>query len=261
MGGGIESGRTPKRRIDDEAKACFLKGLRAGLGRDAAAKAAGFSSTAFYYARDRDPVFALAYAWAVDLSAADAHAARAVAALPGTGQITPTGGRRLQRRTIRRARFDDRRKRLFLDHFAGTADARAACVAAGICYSTYTQHRRKDPEFAAGCAEALAIAYADMEAESVRTRLEAQRNLRDGICPAGEAAKEFDRQMKLLERHERKGGGIGVRSVAHGGQQRASFQDFLAAADRKLRALGARHGIQADPIRPDPREEPEDGGN
>lgn len=222
---------------------CFLDGLRAGAARDDAAKAAGFSANAFYYARKHDPVFALAWGWAHALSAADAHAARAVAALPGTGEIAPTGGRRLQRRTIRRARFDDRGKRRFLDHYAGTADAEAACAAAGIAYSTFTQHRRKDPEFRLACAEALAIAYADMEAESLRARREAQRNLRDGICPAGEAAKEFERQMKLLERHDRKGGGISLREVGPGGQQRWSFDDAIALFGKKLRAYGLRRGI------------------
>lgn len=258
-----ESGRTPKRKVDDAAKARFLEGLRAGLARDAAAQAAGFTANAFYYARKSDPVFALAWAWAHDLSAADAHAARGVAALPGTGEIAPTGGRRLQRRRIRRARFDDRRKRLFLDHYAGTADAEAACAAAGICYSTFTQHRRRDPEFAAGCTEALAIAYADMEAESLRLRREAQRNLRDGICPAGEAAKEFDRQMKLLERHDRKHGGIGLREVGRGGERRADIMEVMATADRRLRVLGARHGIHAEPIptgRPSPGESGPEAG-
>jgi hypothetical protein len=240
MGGGTESGR---RRVAAEAKARFLTGLRAGLGRDAAAKAAGFTATAFYDARKRDPVFALGCTFAMSLAASDAHAARAAAALPGTGDITPTGGRRLQRRNISRARFDDARKRIFLDHYAGTADAEAACAAAGISYATFTQHRRKDPEFAAGCAEALAIAYADMEAESLRARREAQRNLRDGICPAGEAAKEFDRQLKLLERHDRKGGGIGLREAGPGGQQRWTFDDAIALFGKKLRAYGLRRGI------------------
>lgn len=256
MGRRTDSARPPKKRVDEAAKACFLSGLRAGLPRDDAAKAAGFTSRAFDYARKRDPVFALAYAWALDLSAADGRAERAVRALPGTGDITPTGGRRLQRRHVRRPRFDDRRKRLFLDHYAGTADAEAACAAAGISISTYTAHRRKDPEFAAGCAEALAIAYDDMEAESLRARREAQRNLRDGICPAGEAAKEFDRQMKLLERHDRKHGGIGLREIGPGGFRRADIMELIARADKRLCVLGIRHGIEAEPVIP-PREEEE----
>lgn len=247
------------RRIDGAAKLCFLEALRAGLPRNEAARRAGFSAQAFYDAARRDPLFALARGWALDLSAADGRAARNVAALPGTGEIEPTGGRQLQRRHVRRPRFDDRRKRLFLDHYAGTADAEAASAAAGIAVSTFTQHRRKDPEFAAACAEALAIAYADMEAESLRARKEAQRNLRDGICPAGEAAKEFERQMKLLERHDRKDGRTGLREIGPGGFRRADIMDTIAWADRKLRAIGARHGVESDPVPIPPTEgEPED---
>jgi hypothetical protein len=246
MGRRTESGRAPRRRIDTEAKTRFLEGLRAGLPRDEAARAVGFTANAFYYACGKDPVFALARTMALELSAAAGRAARgARAESPPLCEvtITPTGGRLLQKRHIRRVTFDDRRKRLFLDHFAGTTDAEAACEAAGICYSTYTRHRRTDPEFAAGCAEALAIGYADMEAESLRGRREAQRNLRDGICPAGEAAKEFERQMKLLERYERKHGGIGPRSVPHGAQQRWDFDDAIALFGKRLRAYGLRRGI------------------
>src|SRR5205085_9289716 len=104
---------------------CFLAALRAGLNQHEAAAQAGFTVNAFYDAARRDPLFALARRWALDLSAADGRAARNVAALPGTGEIAPTGGRRLQRRPLRRPRFDDRRKRLFLDHYAGTAAAEA----------------------------------------------------------------------------------------------------------------------------------------
>jgi hypothetical protein len=246
MGGGTESGPDPKRRIDADAKMRFLQGLRAGLPRDDAARAAGFTANAFYHASGKDPVFALARTMALELSAAAGRAARGArgeSPPPGEITITPTGGRQLQKRHIRRVTFDDRRKRLFLDHYAGTADAEAACEAAGICYSTYTRHRRTDPEFAAACAEALAIAYAALEAESLRGRLEAQRNLRDGICPAGEIAKEFERQQTLLDRHARRNGGIGLRGVPHGSQQRWSFDDAIALFGKKLRAYGLRRGI------------------
>lgn len=238
--------RAPKRRIGAEAKACFLAGLRAGLPRDEAARAAGFTANGFYYACKGDPVFALARTMALELSARVGRAARGTrggSPPPCEITITPTGGRLLQKRHVRRPRFDDARKRIFLDHFAGTADAGAACEAAGIACSTYTQHRRTDPEFAAACDEALAIAYAALEGESLRARLEAQRNLRDGISPAGEIAREFDRQQKLLDRHDRKGGGIGPRSVPHGAQQRWNFDDAIALAGKKLRAHGLRRGI------------------
>ncbi|HEV7660374.1 MAG TPA: hypothetical protein VGO55_11065 [Allosphingosinicella sp.] len=237
--------RPGKTRVDAAAKRDFLAGLRAGLKRDGAAKRAGFTANAFYYARRGDPVFALAWAWAVDLSAADAHAARIAAAPfdPDEAVIAPNAGRRLQLRPIRRALFDARRKRIYLDHFAATADARAAAAAAGVSPCTVSAHRRSDPEFAAAEADALAIAYASLEAEAVRQRLEAQRNLREGLCPTGEIAQEFDRVIRLLARYERKSGRIGLRTPGVGRERRMSFDDAIALLDRKLRALGVRRGL------------------
>jgi len=241
MGDGGDS----RRRIDGAAKVRFVEGLRAGLKRDEAAKQAGFTANAFYHARKADRLFALAWAWATDLSADDARSARAAAARPGPDEaaIAPNSRRILQLRPVRRARFDDRRKRLFLDHFAGTADARAAAAAAGVAPCTVTQHRRKDSEFAAGCDEALAVAYASLEAEAVRQRLEAQRNLRDGICPKGEITQEFDRVLRLLARYERKSGRIGLRSVGPGRERRWTFDEAIALLDKKIRALGVRYNV------------------
>ena len=240
-----ESGRAPRRLIDAEAKACFLGALRAGAARDEAARLAGFSAQAFYDACGRDPVFALARAFALELSAAEGRAARAA---PGDVVIAPNRNRLLQKRHVRRTRFDDRRKRIFLDHFAVDADAHAACAAAGIACSTYTQHRRKDPEFAAGCDEALLVAYAGLEAEVLRERLEAQRNLRDGIVPAGEAPKHFERNMRVLDRYQRRGGGIGIREVGHGALKRGEFMEGIAWLDESLRGLGIRWDLPAEPI-------------
>lgn len=261
MTGEADSARPSRRRIDEGAKTNFIVALRAGASRDEAAAQAGFTANAFYYTRKSDRVFALAWAWATDLSADDARAARNAAARPGPDEaaIVPNARRRLQRRPVRRARFDDRRKRLFLDHFAGTADACAACAAAGIAHSTFTQARRKDAEFAAGCDEALAVAYASLEAEAVRQRLEAQRNLRDGISPTGEISKEFDRVMQLLARYDRKDGRIGLRAVRPGHERSWSFDEAIALLDKKLRALGARHGVTPpeDPPRLPPPEKKE----
>ena len=239
-------------RIDAEAKTRFLEGLRAGLPRDEAARAAGFTANAFYDACRRDPVFALARKLALELSAAEGRAARGPRAdspAPCETVITPTGGRLLQKRHVRRVRFDERRKRIFLDAFATHADAEAACATAGIAYSTYIEHRRNDREFAAAWEEALIVAYAALDAEALRERLEAQRNLRDAIAPGGPPPRDFDKTMRLLDRFDRKGGGIGPRSVPHGAQRRGDFLDGIAWFDDRLRALGARHGIQSDPIR------------
>ena len=127
-----------------------------------------------------------------------------------------------------------------------------------MSYSAFTAHRRKDPEFSAACDEALAVAYAALEAEAVRQRLEAQRNLREGLCPTGEIAKEFERVMQLLARYDRGGGRIGFRRVGPGNERRWTFDEAIALLDRQLRAFGARHGVAADPIRL-PRPEPDEG--
>ncbi|HKR24659.1 MAG TPA: hypothetical protein VJS15_05335 [Allosphingosinicella sp.] len=239
-----DSGR---RRVDAAAKEAFIAALRDGAHRDEAARLAGFTAEAFYYARRKDGLFRQAWLFALELSAIDARAARS-AGVPGDVPIAPNSNRPLQARAERRRRFDDRRKRIFLDHFAGTADAHAACDAAGVSYSAYTAHRRKDPEFAAACDEALAVAVAALEAEAVRQRLDAQRNLREGLCPAGGIAKEFERVMLLLARYDRQGGRSGLREVRYGRMKRWSFDEAIAALDRHLRALGARHGIEAEPI-------------
>jgi hypothetical protein len=249
MGGNGDSKRQPKRLIDADAKARFLAGLRLGMARDAAAAQAGFTSQGFYYAGRRDGVFKLAWVWALELSAADARGASPLALAPGEVEIVANRARPLQSRPARRTRFDDRRKRIFLDHFAGTADAHQAAAAAGIAYPTFTQHRRKDAGFAAACDDALAVAYAALEAEAVRQRLKVQRDLREGLCPTGEIAREFERVMQLLARYDRRGGRIGFRAISRGGERRWSFEESIELLDRHLRALGARHGVVAEPIR------------
>ena len=247
--GGSDSRRAPRRRVDAAAKQAFANGLRAGLKRDDAARAAGFTANAFYYAGTRDPLFASACRWAMDLSAADERSARAAAApLEGRNFApVPNANRRLQARPVRRPRFDDRRRRIFLDHFAGTADLRQAARAAGVAPCTVNQHRRADAAFAAACEEALGHAYATLEAEAVRQRLEAQRNLREGLCPTGEVAQEFDRVLKLLARYERKNGRVGTRTLAPGRERRWTFDDAIEALDKKLSALGIRRNLLPPP--------------
>jgi hypothetical protein len=260
MGTNSDSRPSARPRVDAAAKLAFLVALRSGAARDEAAAKAGFSATAFYHARRSDPLFALAWAWANDLSAADAHAARSAAARPGPEEaaIAPNAGRLLQLRPVRRARFDGRRKRLFLDHFAGTADARAAAAAAGISISAVTSARRSDPGFAAGWDEALAVAYADLEAEAVRQRLAAQRDLREGLSPKGEMPREFERVLRLLARYQRRDGRIALRGRAPGNEARWTFDEAIALLDRKLRALGVRYDVvvpEDHPLLPPPREE------
>ena len=49
----------------------------------------------------------------------------------------------------------------------------------------------------------------------------------------------------------------GVREVGRGGEKRASFEAAIRSLDRKLRALGARHGMSAEPMAEPP---PAEGG-
>jgi hypothetical protein len=257
--GGKHDSTDPRRRIDAAAKAAFLTALRAGAHRDAAAQAAGFTANAFYYAKKKDPIFALAWAWALDLSAADERRPRPGDRLPGDDReeiIAPNAGRLLQRRKVRRPLFNAERKRIYLDHFAGTADHRASAAAAGVAPCTVTTHNLHDAEFAAARREALAVAYAALEAEAVRQRLEAQAKLREGLCPTGEVAMEFDRVMKLLSGWERRGGGIGLRTVAPGRQKSCTFDEAIEALDKKLRALGVRNNVIPPDDPPPPNLDP-----
>ena len=246
MSGGSDSGRPGRRLIDAGAKAGFVADLRAGVSRDEAARRAGFSAEAFYGARKRDALFRSAWIWALELSAVDEREAQRAAALAAAARGDPIAAnnlRPLQRRRMRGIKFTGARKRAFLDHYAGTADAFASADAAGIHYSTFHKHYRSDPDFAAACGEALAVAYAQLEAEAVRQRLEAQRDMREGISPKGEMPREFDRVMRLLARYDRKDGSIGLRRVSRGRERRWTFDEAIALLDKKLRALGARHDV------------------
>ncbi|MEO7177286.1 MAG: hypothetical protein ABIW83_00440 [Allosphingosinicella sp.] len=237
----------PKRRlIDEDDKARFLESLRAGASREEAAAAAGFPLGSLYNVRARDSVFRLGWEWAMDLAAIDERGgelSRRAAEGGPDDRIAPKGGRLLQRQKARWVKFNDKRQQIYLDHFAGTADAQAAAAAAGVTYATVRAHGRKHPEFEAAESEGLRYAYARLEAEAVRQRLEAQRRFSENLEPTGEIAQEFERVMKLLARYDRRDGGVGRRQIGHGRQQRWSFEEAIEALDRKLNALGIRRGI------------------
>lgn len=243
----IEGSEPAKRRlISEEDKQRFLLSLRSGASREEAAAAAGFRLKSFYGARRRDPVFGLACEWALELAAIDERGGelsrRAADGEPGD-RIAPKNGRLVQRQKMRWVRFTEKRQQIYLDHFAGTADAEAAAAAAGVTAKAVNAHARKHPEFAAVEKEALRLAYARLEAEAVRQRLEAQRRLAENLEPTGELAQEFERVMKLLNRYDRRDGRVAAREVGPGHEQVASFDDAIEALDRKLRALGVRRGI------------------
>jgi hypothetical protein len=256
-------GNAPRRRIDAAAKARFLAGLRAGETRAEAAAGSGFSWRAFYQVRRRDPVFEFAWLAALELCAVDERDARRAAAKlaerKAGGVIEPGNQRLLQRKVRRGLKFTEKRQQIFLDHFAGTADFEASAEAAGVSEQTVRAHLRRDPGFAALRDEALRLSYPMLEAEAVRERMAALKRLRDNLDPSGETAKEFERVMKLLDRHDRRDGRIAGREVRRGRQRGLSGDEAFAELDKRLRHLGIRRGLLPPPAAED-GEGGEDGG-
>jgi hypothetical protein len=210
-----DSDKLPRRLIEERDKARFLSLLRDGTGREEAAAAAGFPLGSFYNVRKRDLIFRLGWEWAMDLAAIDERGgelSRRAAEGKPDDRIAPKNGRLLQRQKMRWVKFTAKRQQIYLDHFAGTADSEAAAAAAGVTTHAVRAHGRKNSEFEAAESEALRHAYARLEAEAVRQRLEAQRKLSDNLEPTGEIAEEFERVMKLLARYDRKDGRVARRA-------------------------------------------------
>jgi len=246
----------PQRRIHAAAKAIFLAALRRGLTREDAAAKAGFSLTGFYGARRHDPRFAVDWAQALAGPPAAARRARAYADRDARGagefRIAPANRRRLQRRR-RYVRFTAERQQAYLAHLALTGDSKAAAAAAGVSESTVHLHRRRNPDFRACYTEALAMAYARLEAESLHLGLMAQARLRHALAtaPAGhkpaccptcghrpDEAETFDRAMRLLARHDRKQRRAEGKFRPGGRRQEWTFERAIEALDKALRGLG-----------------------
>ena len=246
MAQGDDSPVPPRRLITPDSKAAFVDALRAGAGREEAAEASGFPLNSFYAARMRDPLLRRAWDWAVEISVGEMRTRRAAESPPqgdGAVQVAPQRGRVLQRRTFGHVRFTPARRRNFLAHFASNADVRASAADAGVSAATVYYTRRKDPDFASEMEETLREAYRRLEEESVRQRLAAQKALREAPeVPASEAAAEFERVLKLLQRIDRRGarGGsveAGRRPTEH---HAWTFEEAIAALDKRLRFLGLR---------------------
>jgi hypothetical protein len=246
--------------IDSAAKVAMLAALREGRRLDEVAACYGVTLQAFYSARRRDPLFAAAWQDAHALSAEaerrclSTRPSASPVALPDTGsgrngerRISSNNRRLLQRRGMRHVRFDERRKGVFLAHFARSCDFLAAAAAAGVCERTVYNHLHRDPAFADALQTALKEGYAWLETEALRQRLEAQERLRAAWEDADEGEEEllreeegveFDRAMKLLARWDRKNGGLGPRQVGHGRRRPWSFEETIALIDKKLDNLG-----------------------
>lgn len=228
-GTGRKRRRGGRPRIDEAAKRVYLAQLGRGAEEAEAARAAGFTRSAFHRLRRRDAGFAALHEAAMDRSR-------------GPRFISPGKGRALQVRRNRRVFFTDRRKEIFLDHFAGTCNLTAAAEAAGVSESTVFKHLARDEELAARFREALAIGHARLEADVLQRRLEGQKRLK-AIEPTGEPEPEFDRAMKLLQRWDRKDGTLGRRSVGHGHVRRWTFDEAIKLLARKLEHLEGKPGL------------------
>ncbi|HYW15544.1 MAG TPA: hypothetical protein VE891_05255 [Allosphingosinicella sp.] len=248
--------KSPGRRpiIDSAAKVAMLAAIREGRRLDAVAASYGVTLQAFYSARRRDAVFAAAWA--------DAHSLSAEAERRGAGsgneeagdevQVASNNRRLLQRRRMRHVRFDERRKGIFLAHFARSCDLIAAATAAGVCERTVYNHVRRDPEFAEAFQAALEEGYRRLEAEALRARLGAQQRLRSAmeaaeaageLLPVAEEGVEFDRAMTMLARWDRRDGRLGWREVRHGRRRHYTFEEAIVILDKKLDAFGLRHRL------------------
>ena len=259
MGGKRKSrGRRPI--VDAAAKVAMLAAVREGRRLDEIAAAYGVTLQAFYSARRRDPVFAAGWADAHSLSAEAERRCPSTAPLravplPETSsgrndeaRIASNNRRLLQRRKMRHVRFDERRKGIFLAHFARSCDLLAAAAAAGVCERTVYNHR-VDPAFAEAFQAALEEGYGWLESEAARQRLEAQQRLRAAMdeaeaagnpLPLEEQGVEFDRTMKLLARWDRRHGRLGPREVRRGYPRSMSFEDAIILVDKALDNLGVR---------------------
>ena len=229
MSGKSDSGKPRRGRIDGVACGTFLAAMRRGVRLQEAAGQAGFSIDAFYRLRRRDPEFAAQWREGMERSAA-AHS------------IVPNNRRRLQLRKMRMVRFTDERRQIFLDHLVGTCDLVAAAEAACVDKSTVYKHLRRDAAFKAEFQAVLEQGYALLEAAALRQRLAAEEALRNGTAggetvPAGEPAAEFERILKLLTLWDRRGGRVGLRSIAPGRQASVPFDTAVDALARRLKAL------------------------
>lgn len=254
MGEQGDSGGVRRGRVDGAVKARFLAAVAGGALLEEAARAAGVSLGGLYGARRRDGAFRAA--WQEERQKAAIAASAAGGKAPGRRRrlplcpacraaaerlvVTPANGRKLQKRPQRHVIFSIERQEIYLAHFAGTGDHRAAAAAACVSESTVWKKRRKDPVFAEMWQGALETAYARLEAEAVRQRLEMAERLRDAGAPVGEVAGEFERVLKLLDRWTRKNYSLGPRQPRDGRLKRWSFDEAMTLLEKKLRALGYR---------------------
>lgn len=210
------------------AMAAFITALEGGALVEAAAAEAGVALSTLYCRRERDAGFAAAWDEAVAKSA-------------GPVLVWNQARRRYQKQQSRRVRFTRERKQAFLDHFAGSCNLEAAAAAAGVSADTVYEHLRRDPAFAEGFQEALALGYTLLEAEAAgQMRAEQEKYRLSPDADAAAIARSFDQCLQLLRQWKRRDGTLGPRSVSHGHLVKWSFDDAFGALEKRLQAFGLR---------------------
>ena len=214
--------------LTPEAQAAFLAALAGGALVAAAAEAAGVALSTLYWRRGRDPDFAAEWEDAVTLSCAPLWDGP-----PPEGPFRLGGGRRM--------RFGGLRRWIFLAALERDCDTTAAARQARIHKSTVYRHLARDPDFARDNRATLERGYSRLGRELEQERLARAERLRDWeIEPIGRPTRDFDEQMRLLARWQRRDGSLGPRQVRHGRMKRWTFERAIAELDRRLRGIGVR---------------------
>ena len=179
-------------------------------------------------------------------------------------RIIANKNRRLQIAPTSRKLFDDAAKAEFLEWFAATANCALSARKTGFHYRTVIRHWREDEAFGERCREALAMGYARVEELALRAAEEAlKRALGEKIAGDRTPPEEHFRMdpttaLQLLREHKRHlaglAGGSGAWAKPGRPPTRMPFEEAIGLLDKRLVALGLRHGIPADWEPPGPAE-------
>ena len=174
--------------------------------------------------------------------------------------------RRLQMTKRGWNRFDAAKRKVFLEWFAATANAKEAARRAGAAYSTVYNHRMNDARFAEAWDRALEQSYARVEAKLLEMQFEQacgdQLEFDGAFEPPDGALVDPLMAMQLLKQHKAEVTRIrGERSDELGKSRRqkktppyergrlASDAEMRRALVKSLRAFGAR--VEAQDLRSD----------
>jgi hypothetical protein len=170
-------------------------------------------------------------------------------------RIIPNKNRVRQVAPTRRKLFDAAAEAEFLEWFAATCNISLAARKAGFHYRTVLRHWREDPAFGDECQAALGLGYIRLEALAVRSATEAltrkpRRVKGDRPAPPETLAMDPMTALQLLREHKRGvaglPGGSGRGAKPGPAPKKWTFEEAIVALDKKLRALGVRHGIPDD---------------